>query len=126
MKKAISKKKQTKSLIWSLNKADIEFSKYIRARDKKCMRCGTEKNLTCSHFWARQHKGTRFDPENCVAVCWMPCHKYHWEKEKQGDYRDFMLKWLGEDKYKELEKRARGIYPQTTAIIDCMNLLKSL
>ena len=109
--------------IWSLKRADAEFSRFIRDRDGKCKRCGTTKNLTCSHFWARQHKGTRYDPKNCLAVCWMPCHKYHWEKEKQGDYRDFMLKWLGEEEYKTLEARARRTYPQVQAIMDCMKLL---
>lgn len=107
-----------------MKRADDEFSKWIRARDKKCARCGTENNLTNSHFWARQHKGTRYDPENCVAVCWMPCHKYYWEKEKQGDYRDFMLSRLGKIRYNKLEERARSIYPLSKAIIDCMKLLR--
>lgn len=116
-------KKQSKQKVWTTERADAEFSKWIRNRDKVCMRCGTTKNLTCSHFWVRQHSATRYDPDNCVAVCWMPCHKYHWEKEKHGDYRDFMLKRLGEEKYKELEKRARSIYPRYNAIVDCMKLL---
>ena len=116
-------KKRVKSKLWSLKKADDEFSKWIRERDGQCMRCGSKKYLTCSHFWARQHKGTRFDPKNCITLCWMPCHKYHFEKEKQGDYREFMLTWLGEKEYKALEKRARRVYPQTRAIMDCMELL---
>lgn len=116
-------KKREKSKIWSIKKADDEFSLWIRARDKRCKRCGTTKGLTNSHFWPRQHKGTRFDPENCDAVCWMPCHKYYWEKEKQGDYRDFKLKQLGAVKYKAMERRARGVYPQVNAIMDCMRLL---
>ena len=73
MNKILSKK----TTIWSTKKADIEFSKWIRKRDGKCMRCGTINNLTCSHFWVRQHSATRYNPDNCVAVCWMPCHKYH-------------------------------------------------
>lgn len=123
--------------IWSLDKADTEFSLYIRERDEwTCKRCRKvyvkvdyekrAKGLTNSHFWGRQHKATRFDPKNCLAVCWMPCHKYYWEKEKQGDYRDFMRKWLGQKEYDALEKRARGTYPQKDAIIDCMKLLGKL
>lgn len=87
------------------------------------MRCGTVNNLTCSHFWVRQHSSTRYDPDNCVAVCWMPCHKYHWEKEKQGDYRNFMVNRLGEDGYRKLEAKARNTYPRSDAIKDCMKLL---
>lgn len=118
MKKGIRKKK-----IWTTKKADVEFSKWIRNRDGRCMRCGTINNLTCSHFWVRQHSATRYDPDNCVAVCWMPCHKYHWEKEKQGDYRTFMLNRLGKEKYEELEKKSKSIYPRYNAIEDCMKLL---
>ena len=84
--------------IWSTDKADTMFSIYIRNRDGRCMRCGKTADrtqLSCSHFWPRQHSATRYDPENCVALCWVPCHKYNWEKEKQGEYRDFMLVWLG-------------------------------
>lgn len=113
-----------------MKKADAEFSKYIRERDGKCKRCGKLRGpnnpLTCSHFWVRQHKSVRFDPENCVAVCWMPCHKYHWEKEKQGAYRDFMLGWLGTRRYNALEKRARESKNEAAAIIECMELLGKL
>ena len=109
--------------IWTTKKADMEFSKWIRKRDGKCMRCGTINNLTCSHFWVRQHSSTRYDPDNCVAVCWMPCHKFHWEKEKHGDYRNFMIKRLGESGYKKLEVKARSTYPRSDAIRDCMKLL---
>lgn len=114
--------------IWTLKKADTEFSLWIRERDGwSCARCGKKwekgKGLTNSHFWPRQHKGTRFDPENNDAVCWMPCHKYYWEKEKQGAYRDFKLEQLGTRKYNALEKRSRSVYPQDKAIIDCMRLL---
>lgn len=119
-------KPRQKPKIWSLTKADTEFSIFIRKRDKKCVRCGSTKRLTCSHFWARQHKGTRFDLENCDTVCWMPCHKYHWEKEKQGAYRDFKINQLGMARYQALEARARGTYPQDRAIIDCMKLLGKL
>lgn len=109
--------------IWSSTTADTEFSKWVRARDGRCVRCGTTNNLTCSHFWVRQHSATRYDPDNCVALCWMPCHKYHWEKEKQGAYKDFMLVWLGKKKYKALEERSKTTYPRSDAIIDCMKLL---
>lgn len=129
-KKKDPRKKVKGPYFWSLKRADTEFSKYIRERDGKCMRCGKPKSpenpLTCSHFWGRQHKATRFDPDNCVAACWMPCHKYYWEKEKQGAYRDFMLSWLGEEKYEELRRKATTVYPQAKAIQDVMRLLGSL
>lgn len=128
-KSATSGTKRVKRRIWTLKKADEQFSLWIRNRDNwTCKRCGKiwaegARGLTCSHFWQRSHKGTRFDPENNDSACWMPCHKYHWEKEKQGDYRDFKVRQLGMARYQALEARARGTYPQDRAIIDCMKLL---
>lgn len=125
----LTKKQQTKSKIWSMKKADDEFSLWIRRRDKfTCKRCGKvykegERGLTNSHFWPRQHKGTRYDPRNNDAVCWMPCHKYYWEKEKQGPYMDYMLKKLGKKEYEVVKKLAQGTTPLTTAIIACMQLV---
>lgn len=118
---ALPKKKKTK--VWSVTKADKQFSIFIRDRDKKCQRCGTKNYLTCSHFWVRQHSATRYDPKNCDAVCWMPCHKYYWEKEKQGDYKDFKLKQLGKKEYDLLEKRARSTRNRTEAIMEFMALI---
>ncbi len=115
-----------------MKKADDEFSLFIRERDGwKCVRCGKEHevgsgHLTDSHFWGRAHKGTRYDPLNNDAVCWMPCHKYYWEKEKQGAYRDFKLKQLGKKEYVAMERRAINSYPLSSAIIDCMRLLGKL
>lgn len=122
MKTKLKKVKSKAPKLWSLTKTDAEFSKFIRARDGKCMRCGSLEGLTCSHFWVRQHKSVRFDPDNCIALCW-PCHSFHFEKEKQGAYRDFMLNWLGTAKYNILEKKARSSYPQRDAIMDCMSML---
>lgn len=117
---------EKKNKIWTTKKADDEFSKYIRNRDGVCVRCGRQNRLTCSHFWGRQHSATRYDPQNCVALCWMPCHKYKWEKEKQGAYRDFMMKWLGKKEYDKLEKRANSIKKRSDAILELMDLLKKV
>jgi len=90
-----------------ISPADREFSIYIRTRDKwKCRRCGKyqEGGLQCSHFWGRGNKGTRFEPDNCDALCY-GCHSL-WESNKQGANRDFKLKQLGEARYKSLEIQA--------------------
>lgn len=110
--------------LWSSGKADIEFSKWIRTRDGKCLRCGTTENLSNSHFWSREKSALRYEPDNCITLCLWKCHIYGWEKEKQGAYRDFMIGRLGVKRYKELEV----IYYQSKvtrkeAIISCMKLL---
>lgn len=91
--------------------ADRLFSLYIRTRDKwTCRRCGTfheppTSALHCSHFWGRGNRGTRWEPDNCIALCY-GCHQY-FESNKHGPYRDMMLKILGEKRYKTLEIQAR-------------------
>lgn len=94
---------------------DRLFSKIIKLRDKcRCQRCGSLNDIKStgfhnSHFWSRQCWGTRFDPENCDALCY-GCHE-KWEHDKQGEYREFKIKQLGTDKYNLLESRARYTFP---------------
>src|SRR5438128_1920797 len=96
-----------------ITKLDALFSNQIRSRDNwTCQRCGTKYEpptsaLHCSHFWGRANKATRYDPENCDALCY-GCHA-RWEGNKQGDYRDFKLRRLGVEGYNALEMRARSI-----------------
>lgn len=96
-----------------IDPADTLFSKLIRERDGwKCQFCGTQyepptSGLQCSHFWGRGNKATRFDPENCDALCY-GCHARN-EGNKQGFYRDFKIKQLGKKGYNALEKRSKMI-----------------
>ena len=93
-----------------IDKADKAFSTYIRTRDKwTCQRCGTKyheghtKGLENSHFFGRARENTRFDPENCDALC-TGCH-FHWGAYKEG-YRAFKIKQLGEKGFQLLTLRA--------------------
>jgi len=113
------KKVKTRSKEWSVKKADGLFSKFIRERDGKCVRCGKTEYLQCSHFWPRAISSTRFDPENCDTLCY-GCHygdRYHgWEYAKQGEYRDFKIKQLGDEGYKNLALRATITVKRKAAI----------
>lgn len=84
--------------------ADSKFSKIIIDRDGKCLNCGSTSILSCSHFHGRSIWATRWDPENCITIC-IPCHDI-WESKKKGVYKDFMLEWLGTDRFYLLEFRA--------------------
>lgn len=68
-------------------------------------------------------KGTRFDPNNCVALC-RDCHTI-WEKQQNEEYRAFMINWLGLEEYEAVEKRARTMKKMTDAILDCMRFLQA-
>ena len=60
--KPVSRKKLIKEL-------DSVFSVFIRKRDKKCVQCGTTKNLTCGHLFSRVAHSTRWSEKNCHCQC---------------------------------------------------------
>jgi len=94
-----------------LDKADTTFSKFIRTRDNwTCQRCGKRyppptQALHCSHYLGRGRENTRFDPENCDALCY-GCHQ-HWGSADKEGYRDFKLHQLGRERFNLLLVRGR-------------------
>lgn len=100
-----------------IDKADETFSIYIRIRDKRCVRCGKpgqeDSNgrpilgLECSHYFGRARETTRFDPDNCDALCF-GCHRY-WETQNREEYRDFKIQQLGKKGFEKLRIRAEMI-----------------
>jgi len=93
-----------------IRKSDATFSRYVRARDGKCMRCKKlgepDKDglpitgLQCSHYFGRAGNGTRHEPNNCIALCF-GCHQI-WGSNDREAYRNFMISWLGENGFKLL------------------------
>ena len=93
---------------------DKKFSDWIRHRDNwTCQRCKHVHNkfsarskmgLHCSHFFGRARKNTRFDPQNCDALC-AACHRI-WGSDNYEAYRDFKIKQLGEKGFQALNLRA--------------------
>ncbi len=106
--------------IWTSNKADEEFSRWIRKRDKRCFFCPNPAKQN-SHFWGRGNSATRYDPFNCDGICG-GCHMRH-EGNKQGLDREMKLKQLGKKGYALLERRGRSVMKRDQAIIACMKLL---
>lgn len=110
--------------IWSLTEADSKFSMYIRDRDKRCQKCGTNETLTCSHFNNREHSTTRFDPENNDTFCLL-CHSEIEILKKPGQwYYEWKRNQLGETKFLALHERGKQEGNRLISIIGCMYLLK--
>lgn len=99
-------------------KTDLKFSKYIRTRDGwRCLACIEEKGfskdyssnkrgLQCSHYWGRGRENTRFDPENCISLCWYH-HNFAWgHGDGRQEYTGFMRKRLGDQGFDLLDLRA--------------------
>jgi hypothetical protein len=90
-----------------LSYRDELFSLKTRVRDGwRCQRCGQQfeqlaPNLHCSHYWGRSNKATRYDEENCDALCSF-CQL--WEDDKQGEYKVFKIRQLGQERFDALER----------------------
>lgn len=103
-------RKQSRSSI--IKAIDKLFSLYIRSRDKyTCQRCGTTHptnamGLHNSHFYGRGNMGTRWDTENCDALCY-GCHII-WGSTRREEYREYKRKQLGENKLRALDVRGRS------------------
>lgn len=90
-----------------LDKNDQLFSLMIRERDSfRCVFCGKSKDngytMQASHYWGRGDKVHRFNPLNVDTLCFT-CHMNN-EGNKQGFYRDWKLKQLGEELHKKMEQ----------------------
>lgn len=114
------KRRKNKLLGKLLKDADKRFSLNIRSRDQHCQfpGCQSTKILQCSHYIGRAIKSTRFDTDNCIALCWFHHYKskdlgYEYQKQTiekhgyDGQYTKFMQQRLGPKKYKELQTRAQ-------------------
>lgn len=94
-----------------LDKADTEFSLFIRERDLwTCRRCHTRyppgsRGLQNSHYYGRGKESVRFDPENCDALC-SGCHMLWGHGDERDNYKAFKIKQLGENGFKILTLRA--------------------
>lgn len=114
--------------MWTLEYADAQFAKWIKARDGKCQYpyCNQLENLDNSHFHLRSNSATRYDPDNCIALCRL----HHGLLEvpvptKNLEYMALMQARLGPVKFIELSRKANSIYNRSQAILDCMDLVVS-
>ena len=102
------------------DKYDSLFSKFIRERDSwTCVKClkiydpfsgASRQRLDNSHYFGRAMLTVRFDPENCDALCKMPCHRI-WQTDDHDSYRHFKIKQLGMRGFNALTLRAKTRAP---------------
>jgi len=93
---------------------DRWFSLYIRKRDGfMCKRCGKRyapyveggsnshlMGLHCAHCFGRGAHKTRWEPDNCLSLCY-GCHQYMDSRPEVK--RGIFIKNIGEERYNELE-----------------------
>jgi len=90
-----------------LKEAQVVFNRYIRERDKglNCISCAKPpKKQNCGHFYSQGgHANVRFDEDNCHLQC------EHCNTFLSGNllnYREGLLKRIGEAKLNALSQRA--------------------
>jgi hypothetical protein len=92
------RRKHSKKEILHKNAWDA-ISRYVRARDKKCVTCGSTNQLQGGHYW---HAVLDFDPMNINAQC-VRCN--HWLSGNLAIYASYLIKKYGIKKFKELDIR---------------------
>ncbi len=99
----------------SIKPLDKLFSKYIKARDKVCQRCGGKTGLQTSHFHSRRKRSVRWDEDNACLLC-MGCHQYfHGEPIKA---MEFWKKRLGKKVFEIVNIRAENVYKVDLAAVE--------
>lgn len=102
-KAKIKKKRKPKSERKKLvQKLDTIVSLLVRARDKRCVLCGTRLNLTNGHLWSRVAYSTRWYLPNCHCQC-SSCNYSH--EFDPYPYQEWFKKKYGEMAYHELYRK---------------------
>ena len=94
-----------------LRTTDRLWTRYMRGKqDYTCQFCGRVycsdncRNLGVMHFHGRGHENVRFDEENTLCGCSIPCHQYL--DTHKTEFEAFMLKRLGQKRFDLLNLRA--------------------
>lgn len=88
-------------------RATVLHSKYVRARDGRCVRCGRSEGvqLQCAHIVGRSSAYTRTDDRNAATLC-AGCH--HTLTHAPHEHVVFFTEWLGGwGEYQRLIDKAR-------------------
>ena len=92
-----------------LRKTDKLFTSIVRLIfNYTCQRCGKQYspdgslyNLGVSHYYGRSRENSRFLLDNVTLLCNFPCHQL-WGGEEREDYKNYMLKRLGQEGFDKL------------------------
>lgn len=86
-------------------KADELFSKLVRERDGRCQWPGCQSTkIYTHHIFSRRYLQTRWDMENGISLC---VHHHSLEAHNNAEeFRDFILKRMGNQRFMALKARA--------------------
>jgi 5-methylcytosine-specific restriction endonuclease McrA len=87
---------------------DVLWSMAVKARDKKCQRCGSTGSLSAHHVFGRRHNATRWVLDNGITLCY-PCH-IHWAHHDVGSFSAWWIDKNGSEKFNWLSAQSKMIY----------------
>jgi len=89
-----------------VKKLDVLFSKFIRNRDGKCLKCFRTDTLQCAHLAGRGNLAGRWNKNNAITLCYT--HHIFWAHKEPIEFSE----WLKENYpiyYEEAKKVKRTI-----------------
>ena len=92
-----------------VKRLDDIVSKYIRERDKACVQCGKQENLTNGHVFSRRAYNTRWDitlDGNCHTQCW-GCNFLH--GKDNYEYFNWYVKKFSQGRFEKLRRDYKTI-----------------
>jgi len=89
---------------------DRVTSLLVRARDGRCVTCGTTEDLQCSHYFKRTFLATRWNLQNCNAQCARENEEHN---KNPFRYRKYMVSRIGEDGLDALFKLRNSVWRPT-------------
>lgn len=98
-------------------RADKLMSQYIIGRDKKCVICGSTKNLNNGHLISRRCNSVRWDDVNCNCQCY-PCNFLHTHRPER--YTQWFVKRYGLSAYDNLVERSRSLVKVNREYLDAI------
>lgn len=107
-----------------VKKADRLLSLFIRARDKKCVLCGSTINLTNGHLIKRGKKPVRWDENNCFCLCSTCNFRDKVDTNYHGRYVAWFIGRYGLALYEDLERRAEIPVPTIWIREKCLQVIK--
>lgn len=106
------------------NRLDALVRRIVRARDIRCVTCGSAEALEVSHYLGRARHGIRWDLKNCNLQC-HACHReYH---AGSPAYMRYMASAYGEGVFDELYmKQAEWVRTGGASAVNKMQIYDEL
>lgn len=95
------------------------WSEAVKIRDGyKCVYCGRsskEIRLNSHHIFSRRHHSVRYSLENGICLCCGHHDLYPFSAHQSPAFTEWIIQWLGKEKYNELKIKAGQVRKYTPA-----------